>query len=54
MEVTKVVLIIDVPRKGLVFKMKFIIEPNAHPPSKLPLNSLRHMQYKICVKGYFT
>ncbi len=35
---TKVLLIVDVPKKRLVFKL---IELNAHPPSKLPLNILR-------------
>ncbi len=38
---TKVLLIVDVPKKGLVFKMRLIIELNAHPPSKLPLDRLR-------------
>ncbi len=33
--------IVDVLGKGLVFKMRLIIELNAHPPFKLPLNKLR-------------
>jgi hypothetical protein len=37
----KVLLIIDVPKKGSVFKMGLIIELNAHPPPKLPLDKLR-------------
>jgi hypothetical protein len=53
-EATKVLSIVNVPRKGSVFKMRFIIELNAYTPSKLPLNSLKQMQYKTCVKGYFT
>ncbi len=53
-EATKVLLIVYVPIKGLIFKMRFIIELNAYPPSKLAMNSLRKMQYKTCVKGYFT
>jgi hypothetical protein len=40
-EAIKVLPTIDVPRKGLVFKMRLIIELNAHPPSKLPLDRLR-------------
>jgi len=38
---TKLLMIVDVPRKGSVFKMRLIIELNAHPPSKLPLDRLR-------------
>jgi hypothetical protein len=38
---TKVLLIIDVPKKGSIFKMRLITELNAHAPSKLPLNRLR-------------
>jgi hypothetical protein len=38
---TKVLSIIDVPKKGLVFKMRLITELNAHPPSKLPLDRLK-------------
>jgi hypothetical protein len=53
-EATKVLLIVDVPRKGSVFKMRLIIELNAYPPSKSPLNSLKQIQYTTCVKGYFT
>jgi hypothetical protein len=53
-EAIKVLPIIDVPRKGPVFKMRFITEPNAHPPSKLPLDRLRRVKYGTCVKGYFT
>jgi len=51
---TKLFLIIDVPRKGSVFKMGLITELNAHPPSKLPLDMLRQVQYRTCVKGSFT
>jgi hypothetical protein len=54
LEVTKVLSIVNLPKKGPVFKMRLIIELNAHPPSKLPLNRLRHMQYKTCEKTYFT
>jgi hypothetical protein len=36
-----VLLIIDVPKKGSVFKMGLVIELNAHPPPKLPLDKLR-------------
>jgi hypothetical protein len=38
---TKVLSIVDVPKKELVFKMKFITKLNVHPPSKLPLDKLR-------------
>jgi hypothetical protein len=38
---TKVLPIVDVLGKGPVFKMKLVIELNAHPPSKLPLDKLR-------------
>jgi hypothetical protein len=34
--------------------MRLIIELNAHPPSKLPLDKLRWIHYKTCVKGFFT
>ncbi len=51
---TKVLLIVDVLGKGPFFKMKLIIELNAHPPSKLPLDKLRCVQYRTCVKGVFT
>jgi len=54
LEATKVLLIVDVPRKGLVFKMRLIIELNTHPSLKLPLDKLRRMQYRTCVKGSFT
>ncbi len=51
---TKSLLIVDVPGKGLVFKMKLITELNVHPPFKLPLDRLRGVQYRISVKGSFT
>jgi hypothetical protein len=51
---TKALLIIDVAKKMSVFKMKLIIELNAHPPSKLPLKKLKQIHYKTCVKGSFT
>ncbi len=51
---TKLFLIIDVPRKGSVFKMRLITELNAYPPSKLPLDRLRQVQYRTCVKSSFT
>jgi hypothetical protein len=38
---TTVLLIVDVPGKGSVFKMRLIIKLNAHPPSNLPLDKLR-------------
>jgi hypothetical protein len=38
---TKLLMIVDVPRKGSVFKMRLITKLNAHPPSKLPLDRLR-------------
>jgi hypothetical protein len=34
--------------------MRLIIELNAHPPSKLPLDRLRWVQYGTCVKGFST
>jgi len=43
-----------VPKKELVFKMRLIIELNAHTPSKLPLDRLRQIHYRTCVKGSFT
>jgi len=43
-----------VPGTRLVFKMRLIIELNTHPPLKLPLDKLRRMQYRTCVKGSFT
>jgi len=51
---TKVLSIIDVPKKRLVFKMRLITELNAYPPSKLPLDRLRQIHYRTCVKGFFT
>jgi hypothetical protein len=51
---TKVLSIIDVPKKGSVFKMKLITNQNAHTPSKLPLDRLRQINYKTCVQGSFT
>jgi hypothetical protein len=47
---TKVLSIIDVPKKRLVFKMRLIAELNAHPPSKLPLNRLKQIHCRTCVK----
>jgi hypothetical protein len=41
LEAIKVLPTVDVPRKGLVFKMRLITALNAHPPSKLPLDRLR-------------
>jgi hypothetical protein len=41
LEAIKVLSIIDVLRKGSIFKMKLITELNVHPPSKLPLDKLR-------------
>ncbi len=38
---TKLLPIVDVLGKGLVFKMRLITELNAHPPFKLPLDRLR-------------
>jgi len=40
--------------KGSIFKMDFIIEFNAHPHSKLPLDRLRWVQYKTCLRSFFT
>jgi len=40
-KVVKVLPIIDVLRKGSIFKMKLITELNVHPPSKLPLDKLK-------------
>ncbi len=51
---TKSLPIVEVPGKGLVFKMRLIIELNVHPPFKLPLDILRGVQYRTCVKGSFT
>ncbi len=50
----KVLSIIDVPKKESVFKMKLIIELNTHTPSKLPLDRLKQIHYRTCVKGFFT
>ncbi len=36
-----VLSIIDVAKKGLVFKMRLITKLNAHPLSKLPLDKLK-------------
>jgi hypothetical protein len=41
LEAIEVLPTVDVPRKGLVFKMRFITKLNAHPPSKLPLDRLK-------------
>ena len=41
----KVCPIAHVPKKGNVFKMRLILELNIHPPSKLPLDRLRRIQY---------
>jgi hypothetical protein len=41
LEATMVLPIVDVQGKGLVFKMRLIIELNTHPPLKLPLDKLR-------------
>ncbi len=40
-EAIKVLLIVDVTRKGTIFKMRLITELNAHRPSKLPPDRLR-------------
>ncbi len=53
-EAIKVLLIVDVTRKGTIFKMRLITELNAHRPSKLPPDRLRWIQYRTCVKGSFT
>jgi hypothetical protein len=37
----KLLTIVDVLGKGLVFKMRPITELNAHPPYKLPLDKWR-------------
>ncbi len=34
--------------------MRLIIEFNAHPPFKLPLDRLRRVQYKTCWRGFIT
>jgi hypothetical protein len=44
----------DVPKKGSIFKMRLITELNAHTPSKFPLDRLKQIHYKTCVKSYFT
>jgi hypothetical protein len=54
LEATKVLLIIDVPGKWSIFKIRLITKLNAHPPSKLPLDRWRQMKYRTCVKGSFT
>jgi hypothetical protein len=51
---TKALLIIDVAKKKKVFIMKLITKLNAHPPSKLSLERLKRIHYKICLKGFFT
>jgi len=51
---TKVSSTIDVPGKGSIFKMRLITKLNAHSPYKLPLDRLRWVQYKTCVRGSFT
>ena len=43
---SKVCPTIHVPGKGDVFKMRLISELNSHPPSKLPLDRLRRVQYQ--------
>jgi hypothetical protein len=40
-EAIKLLTIVDVLGKGLVFKMRLITELNAHPPYKLPLDKWR-------------
>jgi hypothetical protein len=40
-EAIKILAIIDVPRKGSVFKMRHITQLDAHPASKLPLDKLK-------------
>ena len=43
---SKVCPTVHVLGKGDVFKMRLISELNSHPPSKLPLDRLRQVQYK--------
>jgi hypothetical protein len=49
---TKALSIINVAKKASIFKMKLITKLNAHRPSKLPLERLKGIHYKICVKGF--
>jgi hypothetical protein len=47
-------LTINLPKKGLVLKMKSMIKLNSHPPSKLPLNRLKKCRVNMCKRFFHT
>ena len=50
---SKVCPSVHVPGKGDVFKMRLILELNSYPPSKLPLDRLRRVQYRTSANSSY-